>query len=36
MAKADILPTGYRELLGEIVHRIARSQAGLAWRSPAN
>jgi predicted nuclease of restriction endonuclease-like (RecB) superfamily len=32
MAKAEILPTGYRELLDEIVHRIARSQvrAGLA------
>jgi predicted nuclease of restriction endonuclease-like (RecB) superfamily len=32
MAKAEILPNGYRELLDEIVHRIARSQvrAGLA------
>jgi hypothetical protein len=32
MAKAEILPNGYRELLDEIVHRVARSQvrAGLA------
>jgi hypothetical protein len=32
MAKVDILPTGYPELLDEIVHRIARFQvrAGLA------
>jgi predicted nuclease of restriction endonuclease-like (RecB) superfamily len=30
MAKAEILPTGYRELLDEIVHRIARSQVRAA------
>jgi hypothetical protein len=32
MAKAEILPKGYRELLDEIVHRIARSQV----RAPAS